>query len=202
MSNFRKKTINSNYQKLTRYYFLCGVICGIIITIMFTMIYKKIFTKKTQKHTINNSNTNQLKKHYIKHQINSHSAIKKHNNNLNKNNHSKLTNDQRHSQIQDNDNNYEFYNLTNNYNNSIQEKENSSKYILEVGEFNKVSDADELKARLALIGFEAKIETITSKNQLKIFKVSIGPFNSQSSAIFQKNKLYKLGIQKVLIKNL
>ena len=75
--------------------------------------------------------------------------------------------------------------------------------MLEIGNFNKISEADELKAKLALIGFEAKIQIINANpNQSKTFKLIIGPFDSQTAAIFQKNKLSQSGIQNVLIKNL
>lgn len=177
-----KKMTNANYKNFTWNSFSYGIICGIIITILSTILLNKIITNtrlKIKSNSVNTITTKQPK--YNTNSINHKSESKFNNNN----------------------NNYDFYNLLSNPKTKNPEQKNYGKYMLEIGNFNKISEADELKAKLALIGFEAKIQTInTNHNQLKTFKLIIGPYNSQNTAIFQKNKLSQSGIQNVLIKNL
>jgi len=49
-------------------------------------------------------------------------------------------------------------------------------YILQVGSFRRYSDADSLKARLALLGIQAGIETIVVDNGNTWNRVRVGPF--------------------------
>lgn len=181
----RKKKLLNNYKNFTWSYFLYGIICGIIITIISIMLLTNIVNKKSKvKHNNSHFINSTVKKQAINSSPNSSfiAATNRHNNN-------------------NNNNNYEFYNLLTSSKKKNQDHQNPAKYILEVGTFNKISDADELKAKLALLGFESKIQIINSKNQLKSFKVNVGPFDSQTTTIFQKNKLSKYGIQNVLMKN-
>lgn len=50
-------------------------------------------------------------------------------------------------------------------------------YILQVGSFNKRTDAERLKAELALLGHVARIEDVTIKMK-KMYRVRLGPFKS------------------------
>ncbi len=176
----RKKTTNNSYKNFTWSSFSYGIICGIIITIISTILLNKIINNTQLKIKSNSLNT-----------INTKQNSKYNTNPINHKSESKFNN------------NYDFYNLLSNAQTKNPEQKNHGKYMLEIGNFNKISEADELKAKLALIGFEAKIQIINSNHtQLKTFKLIIGPFNSQNAAIFQKNKLSQSGIQNVLIKNL
>ncbi len=49
-------------------------------------------------------------------------------------------------------------------------------YILQVGSFRRYSDADSLKARLALLGIQAGIESIVVDNGNAWNRVRVGPF--------------------------
>lgn len=117
-------------------------------------------------------------------------------------------------------NNYDFYNLLSN-----EQKSNAttntqpnaqinhpsastsatttSSYLLHLGTFTKLAAADELKAKLILHGFEVNIQTITSSTQKDpIYKVTLGPFASQSIAIVKKSQLDVAGFKNILIKNI
>jgi cell division protein FtsN len=67
-------------------------------------------------------------------------------------------------------------------------------YFLQVAAFQSPSDADNLKARLALSGIEAQIQTATLPDGQVWHRVRVGPFSSQdelskSRAALKENKL-------------
>jgi len=73
------------------------------------------------------------------------------------------------------------------------------KYILQVGSFNNFSDADELKAKLAFLGLEARLAKANVKNSTW-YRVQLGPFKSSSGLSKTKNLLIQNKI-KYLQKN-
>lgn len=67
-------------------------------------------------------------------------------------------------------------------------------YFLQVAAFQNPSDADNLKARLALAGIETQIQTATLPDGQVWHRVRVGPFSSQdelrkSRAALKENKL-------------
>lgn len=62
-------------------------------------------------------------------------------------------------------------------------------YVLQAGSFQKQHDADELKAALALQGFNATIESTVFSNGQKWHRVMLGPFNSRQGAIKYQQQL-------------
>lgn len=48
-------------------------------------------------------------------------------------------------------------------------------YLLQIGSFRSFAEADGLKARLALLGVESKIETVTSNDKEVWHRVRVGP---------------------------
>lgn len=83
--------------------------------------------------------------------------------------------------------------------NTPQQKQGFQKYILQVGSFNNFADADELKAKLAFLGLEAKLAEANVKNSTW-YRVQIGPFESSSGLSNAKNLLIQNKI-KYLQKN-
>ncbi len=61
-----------------------------------------------------------------------------------------------------------------------------ARYILQVGSFQTVSDADRQKAQLALLGLEAKI-TSARVNGATYYRVEMGPFDSIRYSSVQKS---------------
>jgi cell division protein FtsN len=76
-------------------------------------------------------------------------------------------------------------------------KGKKSKYTLQVGAFRSFKEADKLKAELALIGIESKIEKATVNNAIWN-RVKIGPYNSPSRASALKERLKQKGIDVIV----
>lgn len=68
--------------------------------------------------------------------------------------------------------------------NPVGSPELNKKYVLQAGSFKNKSDAEKLKASLALLGFEAHIQHVTV-NSTAWHRVRIGPY-SQSTDLYEK----------------
>lgn len=77
------------------------------------------------------------------------------------------------------------------------EKEN---YYLQVGSFPAESDADNLKAKLALIGIEAGIQTTTIPDKGVWHRVRVGPFTNVDDLNRIRNTLTQNNLQTTLVK--
>ena len=62
--------------------------------------------------------------------------------------------------------------------------EDNKQYVLQAGSFKNKNDAEKLKASLALLGFEAHIQSVTV-NSVPWHRVRIGPYN-QSNDLYDK----------------
>ncbi len=76
----------------------------------------------------------------------------------------------------------------------------SGTYILQVGSFRDYDDADELKARLALLGIESDIQTVVIKNGESWHRVRIGPFQGLDTLKPIRRKLRRNDIDFLVIK--
>ena len=70
----------------------------------------------------------------------------------------------------------------------------SGPYILQVGSFRRMEEADNLKARLALLGIEAKIQTVIIRDEDIWYRVRVGPYDSlrdlgQARSRLQRNDI-------------
>jgi len=73
-------------------------------------------------------------------------------------------------------------------------------YFLQVAAFQNPSDADNMKARLALAGIEAQIQTATLPDGKVWHRVRVGPFSSQDELNKSRAALKENDIQANLIK--
>ena len=73
-------------------------------------------------------------------------------------------------------------------------------YILQCGSFRDYDDADELKARLALLGIEARIQTVVIKNGESWHRVRVGPLKGLAAVKPVRRKLKRHNIDFVLLK--
>ncbi len=73
-------------------------------------------------------------------------------------------------------------------------------YILQAGSFRNLADADQLKARLALLGTQASIEIVTV-NEVKWHRVRIGPVEGARSADEMRRLLLDNGIDTLVLKD-
>ncbi len=73
-------------------------------------------------------------------------------------------------------------------------------YLLQVGSFKQNKDAEQLKARLALLGIVARVQTVTV-NEATWHRVRIGPVTGARTAADLRNQLAKNGIDSLVMKN-
>jgi cell division protein FtsN len=69
----------------------------------------------------------------------------------------------------------------------------SIQYLLQAGAFGNAADAEAVKARLALTGMVARVETGSANNK-PIFRVRLGPYASASALAEAKRQLADNGI--------
>ena len=74
-------------------------------------------------------------------------------------------------------------------------------YSIQAGSFRRYADADALKARLALLGIEAEIQSVQGKEETWQ-RVRIGPFNSSRELNRVRNRLNSNNISSLVIKEL
>ncbi|MYM63585.1 SPOR domain-containing protein [Pseudomaricurvus sp. HS19] len=73
-------------------------------------------------------------------------------------------------------------------------------YILQVGSFKKVADADRLRAELILMNLDASVETVTVRNGETWHRVLVGPYTSQSKVANARSTLISNDINPLLLK--
>jgi cell division protein FtsN len=77
--------------------------------------------------------------------------------------------------------------------------EASIAYFLQAGAYGNAADADQVKARLALLGFEAKILSVQEGDTL-LHKVRIGPYRGLDELNSDRARLTQSGVETILVK--
>ena len=72
-------------------------------------------------------------------------------------------------------------------------------YLLQAGSFQQFNEADSLKARLALIGVEANIQSV-EVNKTKWHRVQIGPSNDRQALESLRKRLKSIQIDTILLR--
>lgn len=75
----------------------------------------------------------------------------------------------------------------------------ATSYFLQAGAFGNAADADEMKARLALLGFEAKI-LAAQEGEAQLHKVRIGPYKSLDELNSARARLTQGGVETMLVR--
>lgn len=73
-------------------------------------------------------------------------------------------------------------------------------YLLQVGSFQNPADADNLKARLALLGVEAGVEPINLAEKGTWYRVRVGPYGKVDEINRLRQTLAQNGIEAALVK--
>ena len=73
-------------------------------------------------------------------------------------------------------------------------------YYLQAGAFQRASDADNLKARLALAGLEAQIQTATLPDNSVWHRVRLGPYTNAQDLDKAREQLKQDKIEAAVIK--
>lgn len=168
--------------------FLLGVLTGIIFTLIFIFNKNPINYKYLNIFNKSNNKNNELS-------------------NLGNSNNIKQDTKLKNKRPQPNDHNtYEFYNLLPKMqpNTLEQPSKNNNKinkyyYYIQIGIFNKIAEADELKAKLTLQGYETIIEAQPTKLGDR-YKLLIGPYSSKSIATVNKTELEHAGFKNIFIR--
>jgi len=77
----------------------------------------------------------------------------------------------------------------------------SDQFWLQAGAFTSESEAENLKARLALSGWEAAIQTATTPDKGVRYRVRIGPYDNTDELNRMKSELGNRGFDVAVIKN-
>jgi cell division protein FtsN len=114
--------------------------------------------------------------------------------------------------VQDQPAKFDFYNILPNGDKDISDRETMQAlknpanipqkevYFYQVGSFNTNKDADNTKAKLALLGFEAVLLTVPSQHNEVVHKVRVGPMTDDAQIMKTKNDLIKNGFKPILVK--
>ncbi len=78
-------------------------------------------------------------------------------------------------------------------------KEAPSLYLLQAGSFRRAEDADRMRAEIALLGIESRVEA-TTKNHDTWHRVRIGPFSDTRQMGKIRNRLLDNGIDVMVLK--
>lgn len=73
-------------------------------------------------------------------------------------------------------------------------------FFLQVGAFKNMEDVDNLKAKLALQGYDANVKEITIANKGVMQRVRVGPFRSLAEMNRARTALIQGGIQTTVVK--
>lgn len=76
----------------------------------------------------------------------------------------------------------------------------SDRYLLQVASFQQHTEADRLKAQLALLGLQATIQTVEIHGGQTWHRVRVGPFSDRDEIASVRQRLQANGIEAVLLK--
>ncbi|WP_104934268.1 SPOR domain-containing protein [Methylophaga nitratireducenticrescens] len=78
--------------------------------------------------------------------------------------------------------------------------EDAVSYMIQVGSFKKLEDADGFRARLAFLGIESKVQTVTIDNTDTWHRVQVGPVVGRSKADALQKQLRDNDIDSLLLR--
>lgn len=73
-------------------------------------------------------------------------------------------------------------------------------YVLQVGSFKNLADADRLRAELILLNLDAGIETVQLRNSETWHRVIVGPYRSKPAVSKARSTLYANNLENILFK--
>lgn len=85
-------------------------------------------------------------------------------------------------------------------NQAAQRTSSQDKYFLQAGSFQNADDADNLKAKLAMLGVEASVQAADLPEKGTWHRVRVGPFSSAADGDRVRASLQQSGVQSSLIK--
>ena len=96
---------------------------------------------------------------------------------------------------------YEFYQAPPSEGAGAQQAETvpGAAYFLQAGAFASAADADEMKARLALLGLEARIQA-SQEGASQLYKLRMGPYKSLDELNRVRTRLTQNGMETMLVR--
>jgi cell division protein FtsN len=73
-------------------------------------------------------------------------------------------------------------------------------YLLQVGSFRSLEEADRLKANLTLLGLEPRIQTVTVDGRATWHRVRVGPYPTLGAAYGTRDRLRGEGVEAIVLK--
>jgi len=83
---------------------------------------------------------------------------------------------------------------------SRKRENNNVTYVLQAGSFRNLTQADRLKAELALMGMPAKIQTVSIEGGSKWHRVRVGPFTNLQALNEARTELQSNGLKVMVLK--
>ncbi len=77
---------------------------------------------------------------------------------------------------------------------------NTGSYVFQVGSFQKNSDADSVKAKLAMLGFPVQIQRVVINGQKIWFRVRVGPYKDSSKLNSVRKRLSANNMDYILLR--
>ncbi len=74
-------------------------------------------------------------------------------------------------------------------------------YLIQLGAFRNIKDAESLKAQVAFIGYTAEIHNVTDVNQVQWHRVRLGPYDSGRKADVIKRKMQSNGFNALILED-
>jgi cell division protein FtsN len=82
----------------------------------------------------------------------------------------------------------------------VRRVEQPGTYLLQAGSFRNFDQADQLRARLAFMGLETSVQTVSIDNKQTWHRVRVGPFSNLSDLNSVRTLLKKNGVDAILIR--
>jgi cell division protein FtsN len=82
----------------------------------------------------------------------------------------------------------------------VKQVEQPGTYLLQAGSFRNRKQADQLRARLALLGLETSVQAVTVDNAQTWHRVRVGPFSNLQELNNARTLLKKNGVDAILIR--
>ena len=105
-------------------------------------------------------------------------------------------------------NNFDFYETLQDMEVVIDEKDitqaqnrQPKSFVIQLGAFRNIKDAEALKAQVAFIGYTAEIQNVTDVNQVQWHRVRLGPYDSGRKADVVKRKIESNGFNAFILKD-
>jgi len=82
----------------------------------------------------------------------------------------------------------------------VKQVEKPGTYLLQAGSFRSQQQADQLRAKLALLGLETSLQTVSINSKQAWHRVRVGPFNNLEDLNAARSLLKKNGIDAILMR--